>query len=107
MDRRFDQITQILTRMESNQVSSKAQGKAVAMSPDIPSPIGHSSCGVDHSRPSGSQIPLSFCESRENLLKNIDMPSFDGLVLLGGSREWRDTFALGTFMDWNAYNSFL
>ncbi|KAF3553275.1 hypothetical protein F2Q69_00010513 [Brassica cretica] len=38
MDRRFDQLTMILTRMENNQLTDKAQGKAVASPSDSPGP---------------------------------------------------------------------
>ncbi|KAF2578592.1 hypothetical protein F2Q68_00005806 [Brassica cretica] len=38
MDRRFDQLTMILTRMENNQLTDKAQGKALASPSNSPGP---------------------------------------------------------------------
>ena len=98
LDHRFDQLTQILHRMETNQMSEKSQGKAVAsQSNEQTPPLQSSSRSQPPLLPPGFQLPPTVCETREGLLKKIDMPVFDGASPFGWIARVERYFHIGNF----------
>lgn len=94
LDKCFDRLTQLLM----DQQSEKAQGKRVA-SPHSPPPELSSSSrpAPIHANPTGYQLPPAVFETRESLLKKVEMPVFSGDNLFDWLARVERYFRIGNF----------
>lgn len=98
LDHRFDLLHQVLTKMEANQISDKAHGKAVASSADGSPPPMMSATRSTASAPTvGFQLPPAVFENRDTLLRKVEMPVFDGSSPFGWIARVERYFRLGNF----------
>ncbi|KAG2282716.1 hypothetical protein Bca4012_051327 [Brassica carinata] len=104
MDHRFDQLTQILYRMETNRMSEKAQGKAITSSSN------DKHLRYNHLRDLNLRYflrglsYLRLVRHARVFLRRLTCRCLMDPALLGGLHEWNVTFVLETFMGWNVCN---
>ncbi|KAL1222280.1 hypothetical protein V5N11_026797 [Cardamine amara subsp. amara] len=100
LDKNMSLISQTLARMEANQFSEKARGKQIASSSTNPNRV-HS---IDSdSEPIDNHLGYrgirNVLENRNGMLKNIELPVFDGTRPYGLITQAERFFLLGKYND--------